>query len=306
MPCEIQIKYLHTRIITSKIVENLKTMRQPDLGLKIAELRKAKGITQEELSLKCNINVRTIQRIESGSVSPRSFTLNLIFLSLDYKIEGKPISNKYISNIYEYFNQIISGNFENIPLKKLTNSFIKNAWIAGVICFLLGFAVAGMDILRSKESLFITGKILYIALKLIIAISSAYYLGGFVVIGSKLKNHVLVIISLIAFFAIVLFSFYDIISLFYNSFEKQTIDGGRSMTFGIIEIVFGIGLLRLTRYYGKSASLAGIFDIIEGFFYLTIILWFIGSILSIPAGIFQIIILYKAYKYPKLLEIKLT
>ena len=306
MPCEIQIKYLHTRIITSKIVENLKTMRQPDLGLKIAELRKAKGITQEELSLRCNINVRTIQRIEAGSVSPRSFTLNLIFLSLDYTIEGKPIRNKYISNIYEYFNQIICGDFENIPLKKLTNSFIKKAWIAGVICFLLGFAVAGMDILRSKESLFITGKLLYIALKLIIAISSAYYLGGFVVIGSKLKNHVLVIISLIAFFAIVLFSFYDIISLFYNSFEKQTIDGGRSMTFGIIEIVFGIGLLRLTRYYGKSASLAGLFDIIEGCFYLTIILWFIGSILSIPAGIFQIIILYKAYKYPKLLEIKLT
>ena len=289
-----------------KLFKILKPMKQPQLGLKIAELRKAKGITQDELSFKCNINVRTIQRIETGTVSPRSFTLNLIFLCLNFKIEEKPISNKIIASIYEYFNQIINGNFQNIPLQKLANSFIKKAWIAGVICFLLGFAVAGMDFLRSKESLFITGKFFYIALKLIITISSAYYLGGFVVIGSKLKNHVLVISSLITFFAIVLFSFYDIISLFYNSIEKQTIDGGKSMTFGIIKIVFGIGLLRLTKYYGKSASWAGIFDIIEGCFFLTIILWFVGSIWSIPAEIFQIIILYKAYKYPKLLEIKLV
>ncbi|MGC1389958.1 MAG: helix-turn-helix transcriptional regulator [Bacteroidales bacterium] len=54
-------------------------MNQPELGLKIAELRKAIGITQEELALNCNINVRTIQRIETVIVTPRSFTLNQIF-----------------------------------------------------------------------------------------------------------------------------------------------------------------------------------------------------------------------------------
>jgi transcriptional regulator with XRE-family HTH domain len=45
-------------------------MNQPELGLKIAELRKAKGVTQEELALNCNINVRTIQRIETGIGGP--------------------------------------------------------------------------------------------------------------------------------------------------------------------------------------------------------------------------------------------
>jgi transcriptional regulator with XRE-family HTH domain len=44
-------------------------MKQPELGRKIAELRKAKGLTQEELVEKCNIRVRTLQRIESGEVS---------------------------------------------------------------------------------------------------------------------------------------------------------------------------------------------------------------------------------------------
>jgi len=54
-------------------------MEQPELGQKIIELRKYKGLTQEELVEKCNINVRTLQRIESGEVNPRSFTIKMIF-----------------------------------------------------------------------------------------------------------------------------------------------------------------------------------------------------------------------------------
>lgn len=59
-------------------------MKQPELGRTIAELRKAKGLTQEELVDVCNLNVRTLQRIESGEVSPRSYTLKIIAEALDY------------------------------------------------------------------------------------------------------------------------------------------------------------------------------------------------------------------------------
>ncbi|MEX2592117.1 MAG: helix-turn-helix domain-containing protein [Anditalea sp.] len=64
-------------------------MKQPHLGQKILELRKAKGFTQEELVEKCNLNVRTIQRIEAGEVTPRSYTIKTIFeaLGFDYKEE---------------------------------------------------------------------------------------------------------------------------------------------------------------------------------------------------------------------------
>ena len=55
-------------------------MKQPELGLKILELRKNKGLTQEELVEKCNISVRTLQRIESGDVNPRNFTIKTIFI----------------------------------------------------------------------------------------------------------------------------------------------------------------------------------------------------------------------------------
>jgi transcriptional regulator with XRE-family HTH domain len=68
-------------------------MNQPDLGKKIAELRKAKGLTQEELVEKCNLSVRTLQRIESGEVTPRSYTIKTIFAALDYTLVDSTESN---------------------------------------------------------------------------------------------------------------------------------------------------------------------------------------------------------------------
>lgn len=62
-------------------------MKQPELGKKISELRKEKGLTQEELVDLCNINVRTIQRIEAGEVTPRSYTLKTILKALDCDLE---------------------------------------------------------------------------------------------------------------------------------------------------------------------------------------------------------------------------
>lgn len=59
-------------------------MQQPALGKKIAKLRKAKGLTQEELVEKCNLSVRTLQRIEAGEVTPRSYTIKLIFSALGH------------------------------------------------------------------------------------------------------------------------------------------------------------------------------------------------------------------------------
>ena len=40
-------------------------MNQPDLGLKVIELRQQKGMTQEKLAEYCEVNTRTVQRIEA-------------------------------------------------------------------------------------------------------------------------------------------------------------------------------------------------------------------------------------------------
>lgn len=68
------------------LLKNIYIMKQPKLGEKISQLRKQKGLTQEELIEKCNISVRTIQRIEAGEVTPRSYTLKTILNVLDYDL----------------------------------------------------------------------------------------------------------------------------------------------------------------------------------------------------------------------------
>ena len=78
-------------------------IQQPDLGKKIADLRKAKGLTQEELVDKCNLNVRTLQRIESGEVTPRTYTIRLIFEALDYTLEESANDKGLIQKWLEQF-----------------------------------------------------------------------------------------------------------------------------------------------------------------------------------------------------------
>lgn len=65
-------------------------MNQPDLGLKIADLRQQKGLTQEKLAEYCEVSTRTIQRIESGEVEPRAFTRNSLsnILAFDFGKEN--------------------------------------------------------------------------------------------------------------------------------------------------------------------------------------------------------------------------
>jgi len=59
-------------------------MNQPDLGLKVTELRLQMNMTQEQLAEKCEVSTRTIQRIEAGEVDPRSFTLRCLSDALDF------------------------------------------------------------------------------------------------------------------------------------------------------------------------------------------------------------------------------
>ena len=82
-------------------------MKQPDLGIKISELRRAKGLTQEELVEMCNISVRTIQRIESGEVTPRIYTVKTIMAALDYDlkdiVEEESFFNSVANSIKSFF-----------------------------------------------------------------------------------------------------------------------------------------------------------------------------------------------------------
>ena len=57
-------------------------MEAPTIGQQMKELRKKMGLTQSEMAFKCHLDVRTIQRIEAGTVQPRAYTLSAINDSL--------------------------------------------------------------------------------------------------------------------------------------------------------------------------------------------------------------------------------
>ncbi|MFW5707820.1 MAG: helix-turn-helix domain-containing protein [Bacteroidota bacterium] len=105
-------------------------MKQPELGRKISELRLAKGLTQSELAEKCNVSLRTIQRIESADVIPRSTTVKMIFASLDYEIypANGTVSGKLDTMAYQlrswpgrfYLVVLDLFNLKTNPMKKIT------------------------------------------------------------------------------------------------------------------------------------------------------------------------------------------
>jgi uncharacterized Tic20 family protein len=69
-------------------------MNQPDLGLKVSELRLQKGLTQEQLAELCEVSTRTVQRIESGEVDPRAYTLRCLGDALGFDFEEQNTANE--------------------------------------------------------------------------------------------------------------------------------------------------------------------------------------------------------------------
>ena len=58
-----------------------------NIGNRIADIRKQKALSQEELADRASINIRTLQRIEKGETEPRGHTLNALCQVLDLRPE---------------------------------------------------------------------------------------------------------------------------------------------------------------------------------------------------------------------------
>jgi transcriptional regulator with XRE-family HTH domain len=116
-------------------------MNQPELGKKIAELRKAKGLTQEELVSKCKLTVRTLQRIESGAVTPRSYTIKMLFTALDYNVysfsgsDSKKRVPTFFQHKTEQFYKCV------IDLFNLKTNKMKKVTILSIVCISIGFCL---------------------------------------------------------------------------------------------------------------------------------------------------------------------
>ena len=89
-------------------------MKQPELGTKVAELRQQKGMTQEKLAEICEVSTRTIQRIESGEVDPRAFTINNLSEALEYNFSSSDVGSENLWLTAMHISSAFLGFF--VPL----------------------------------------------------------------------------------------------------------------------------------------------------------------------------------------------
>ncbi|MDO6674634.1 helix-turn-helix transcriptional regulator [Tenacibaculum sp. 1_MG-2023] len=254
--------------------KNLLTMKQPDLGKKILELRKQKGLTQEELVEKCNINVRTIQRIEAGETMPRSFTIKTILQALDVTI-----------NLEEFTNEVV---FTNQDKKRLNL-----AWICGIIYFVFGFIETIADIYQFTKDESIFNVAIYTSIKVVSSVAFVLFFMGFLRIAKIYAHKLLEIVVYVFMIVFVLFEFYDI---FLINFSEETIAislVAELLVFGAIQIIFGMSLLQLKDKLGVLVQIGGVLEIVTGAFLATVVLVSLGLLLLIPTVIIEIIIIYK-------------
>lgn len=257
-------------------------MTQPETGKKLADLRKDKGLTQEQLAEKCKVNVRTIQRIESGEVMPRSSTLRLIIEALEHD--------------WQSFSREIDPETSTVA-QQPKPSILKNlqiAWIAGIVYFMLGFPESLTEMAAQYGGSFTPGPWLYGIIKVFTMITFLFFIRGFIIAGT-LNRKTLLTLSAYIYLCVLLID-YSIDIVMYSSDSTWTIMDGivvKGITYGFTAILFGIGLIRMEDISGRVAVAAGILEIAIGITFLTIIFFMAGLVLMVPAEILEIYILFK-------------
>ncbi|SMD32485.1 Helix-turn-helix [Reichenbachiella faecimaris] len=252
------------------------TLKQPQLGQTILNLRQEKKITQEELVDRCNVSVRTLQRIEAGEVTPRESTLKILLEALGYKhIEVE----------------------QSITIKK-NKEILLYALIGGCVYFGLGFLETLADAARFESDLPKYFPLVYTIIKLMALTGYFFMMYGFATMHSIYQVSLLKISAYLMFVAFAIVEIYDVISIFstMNAEEFMLVKGIEAVTFGGADIIFGIALFKLGHSMGTVAKVAGILEILVGMLFMSFLLAFMGLFLLIPATLLELVLLYKMHE----------
>ncbi|ARN70308.1 hypothetical protein BST91_00875 [Nonlabens tegetincola] len=264
-------------------------MKQPELGIYIAQLRKEKGLTQEELVERCNINVRTIQRIEAGEVSPRSYTIKNIL-----EVLGKSFDEVY-SGTKEGQT---SNEVESSAMKySFNNSLLLYSGIGGVILFICYYLMTINDVFHSFTQDNILPESSYTVLGVVSIITVVLFYTGIYHIAQIKNNSLLKFSSILAMIINVISSILLITVIDYDS----NLISPRDILFGIFVIVAsGITYLMLGAAYLSQrkneeglAKYLGFVGLIAGGFMITVLLAPIAIVLMLIFDLGQIILLFR-------------
>jgi len=260
-------------------------MKQPELGLRILALRKQKGLTQDELVHLCNINVRTLQRIENGEVTPRDYTIKTILTALDYDYERL--------NTEQLHGASTSKIMVSPKDAKSVHTLLTIAWISGILFAIMAVFEGVADFIRIDDKAYFFGIWGHVAIKVFVVIFNGLLLYGFLIAGNLLKNHLMKIASILLFMVLLGFYVFDILSVFYEVLDIKIILVSQSVCFGMVGILFGISILKSKDILGNTGLASGITELLLAFCLLTVILSPIALFLLFPAIVLEVLVLYK-------------
>ena len=260
-------------------------MKQPELGKRISQLRKEKGFTQEELVERCNINVRTLQRIENGDVTPRSYTIKTILSALDQDLENLQVSNGQHSNS-------VLGPISKQESKSV-HTLLTWAWVSGILYLIMAIFEGMADYLRVEDGELIFGLWGHVGIKCFVLVFNLLFFYGYLVAGKILGNYLMKIVVVIYMVTLIVFYGYDIFSLFNEVLEIEVVFMAEGLVFGILGMLFGTSILKSSKKLGPIAFAAGVSEFIMSFCLMTLVLSILGLVLFFPTAILEMVLLFK-------------
>ena len=112
--------HIRTAELTVNLRKESSTMKEIKLAKNIADLRKKKGVTQEELAHALNISPQAVSKWETNTSQPDTQTLPLIAdyfdVSIDYLFYGKDI-------VYSDIHEKVYEKIRNIPEQMSKQSY---------------------------------------------------------------------------------------------------------------------------------------------------------------------------------------
>lgn len=255
-------------------------MKQPQLGQKIQEWRKAKGMTQEELVELCNINVRTIQRIEAGEVTPRPYTVKAI-------LEVLQIDEDFVEQDEEH----------SLRTNSKFTKWYRYSFIAGIIYLILAIieTVVDVSILGLNEKLPTYFAISYTLLKAAVLIPFVIFTIGFFWLGKQYEQLLLQVMSVLLILFTAGFIIGDIIT-FWMGISEAYLLVLKSVLLGAIYALFAVCFLILSRKQGSYYLITGAAGIITGVSFLSVIFAIPGLFILTIFEILLIALLYQSYQ----------
>jgi transcriptional regulator with XRE-family HTH domain len=233
----------------------------------------------------CNINVRTIQRIEAGEVNPRSYTVKIILevLGEDLKEIQKEASTEK-SNIL----------WTDKDLKTL-----KNSWFFGVFYAIITLVWFIFEIYFEVNNLNQFWVLAFrVPLSIVFILTLWPFLKGYRLIAKKNTDT-------LSLNAVYIYLVIAVIMTISNLFVKgsglvnaiEIIIGIFSMIiFGIGELIMGLGILKLKRELNSLSQIVDIAKIVNGGLLISVILSPVALFFVVPILVLEIFFLNNIFK----------